>query len=197
MLKLIESNIIIIHLGGENAGIIYSTWNPNTTINPLGFTCVQAKTQKRGKKHEKGFTQSLSFFVFIVSTYACSKQQTISELTTSTAISELSTSTTTPKLDPYVINRARMFAAALATNDIELITKMVEFPLKVNYQNGSTQVISKSNFMNIYNMIFTSGFITTYGLADLGNNVVITSNGGISLTEGDYAIIHEWVRNGH
>jgi uncharacterized protein YecT (DUF1311 family) len=135
--------------------------------------------------------------VFIVSACACTKQQATSELTTSTAmhylatsttISELATSTAMPELDPYVVNRARMFAAALATNDIDLVTKMVEFPLNVIYQNGSTQITSRSDFMNTYNTVFTSGFITTYGLADLGNDVVITSNGGVSLTEGDYAI---------
>jgi len=126
---------------------------------------------------------------FVFSLFACTSPQQINQTPTSTVKAETPTVTPTPNYDPYVVNRARLFAAALTTNDLDLTSGMIEYPLTIGCQSGSVQIKSGEEFKKIYTTLANSDFLLSFGQPGKGNTLSSRLAGGLSLSEGDFAIV--------
>lgn len=126
---------------------------------------------------------------FVICLCACTSPQQIEQTPTSTVKAETPTITPTPVYDAYVVNRARLFAAALTTNDQDLATRMIEYPLTVVSQTGSVQINNGEEFKKIYSALVNSDFLLSFGQPGKGNTVSSRLAGGLSLSEGDFAIV--------
>lgn len=126
---------------------------------------------------------------FVLSLFACTSEQQTTGAPTSTVKAVTPTITPTPVYDTYVVNRARLFAAALTTNDQDLATRLIEFPLTVVTQDGSVLIENGEEFKKVYSTLANSDFLLAFGQPGKGNTLSSRLAGGLSLSEGDFAIV--------
>jgi uncharacterized protein YecT (DUF1311 family) len=115
--------------------------------------------------------------VLIILLSACSYQNNLpTETPTNTPLATLTPSPTntiqpsitpsptkiiypTPTNDPIVINQIKLFAAALATGNKEIVAGMIYYPFSVYGNNSYVNIYSSSDFLKYYDLFFDKDFI--------------------------------------
>ena len=106
----------------------------------------------------------------------------------STSITQLPILSSTEKVQFYVFNRAKLFITALAISDKETATKIIKYPLEINFNGGSIRIENQQQLMKYYNVIFDQGFIDDFLKTNIEKNPLRGFESEIVIDSTNYSI---------
>lgn len=78
----------------------------------------------------------------------------------------------TPTMNPMTINEIKLFAAALATGDENVISTMIQYPLNIYGKDySSIDIYSPSDFKNNFVFLFDQDFINRISSINISENI--------------------------
>jgi hypothetical protein len=108
---------------------------------------------------------------------ATSKTSAAADNTTPTAVVE----------NTFLINRAKMFTAALAVDKDDVIVGMIIFPLEVILKDGTRQIADSNELMSIFGTLFDNLYKEAFSNIDLAENASSTPENGLIVSNLSYS----------
>jgi hypothetical protein len=96
---------------------------------------------------------------------------------------------TSPITDPYLINRAKLFAAALGSQEKDIVASMIKYPLKANFMNDNFVINGVSELKKYYDVLFDPAFIQAFSNSDIRSINVVPVSGDLSFQTESYAFV--------
>jgi len=96
----------------------------------------------------------------------------------------------TPTMNPMTINEIKLFVAALATGDENVISTMIQYPLNIYGKDySSMNIYGPSDFKNNFDLLFDQDFLNWISSINISENIHFDySTGEYEIFENDYSV---------